>query len=147
MSYLKFAGTVLCYAAANMVLDPQELQYFDTAMFVLLLISTMSQFFLLFALVSLSVPGSYTPDPSVSLSKTKYLVIKRCVTQSTHTDRGTTPHEECVLSSLGTTRYLPRISVKGEGQVQCDGAGGSALGGVLPGAVCSSSHLWVRTAF
>lgn len=70
----------LCYAAANMVLDPQELQYFDTAMFVVLLIGTMSQSLLLFALVSLSVPGSYTPDPSFSLSKTNYLVIKRCMT-------------------------------------------------------------------
>lgn len=79
-SYLKFAGTVPCCAAANMVLEPQELQYFDTAMFVLLLISTVSQFLLQFALVSLSVPGSYASDASVSLSETKHLAVKRCVT-------------------------------------------------------------------
>lgn len=80
LATMKFAGTVPCCAAANMVLEPQELQYFDTAMFVLLLISTVSQFLLLFALVSLSVPGSYTPDTSVSLGRTKHLVVKRCVT-------------------------------------------------------------------
>lgn len=90
-SYLKFADTLFCYAAANMVLDPQELQYFDTVMFVLLLISTMSQFLLLLALVSLSVPGSYTRGTSVSLSKTKFFVIKRCVTGYVHRQRHYSP--------------------------------------------------------
>lgn len=66
-----------------------------------------------------------------------------------YTDRSTTPPWiVCAFFFLGTTWSLPRTSVKGEGQVQCDGVDGSALGGVLPGAPSHHpSHLWVRTAF
>lgn len=88
-------------------------------MLVLVLTSSVSLFLLLFPLASLSVPGSFSPDTSVSLSKTKHLVIKRTGEHTICTQtEGLLACESRVLSSLGTTQYLPRITVKGGDQVQ-----------------------------
>lgn len=144
-SYLKVAGRVPCCAAANSLraLRVTRLRYSHACTTSLACLCCFYHFLSWKSFCSSILLSWYISFLKKNQTSCNQKDVGHTICTQTE---GLLACESCVLSSLGTTQHLPRITVKGRGQVQWDGVGGISFGGVLSWAVHSPSSLWVKTA-